>query len=160
MNSADDVAIRRMTAADFDRVLALSSDLPQAPHWPQSAWLNAINSQFEPQAKPGRIALVAATPDSGIVGFAVTSLLPPQAELETIAVAGESQRLGLGKRIFLALAAELMAAGVDELGLEVRASNLPALAFYRALGFAETGLRPAYYADPIEDAILMRLPIA
>jgi len=95
-----------------------------------------------------------------ILGFAVASLLPPQAELETIAVAPESQQLGLGERIFQALAAELKAAGVSELQLEVRASNHPALAFYRALGFVKTSLRPSYYADPIEDAVLMHLPLA
>jgi len=39
----------------------------------------------------------------------------------------------------------------------VRASNRPALAFYRSAGFGQAGLRRAYYIDPIEDALLMRL---
>jgi ribosomal-protein-alanine N-acetyltransferase len=161
MKPLDGVEIRRMTAADLDRVLAIARNLPQVPHWPESAWMNATNSQFEPESTPRRIALVAGDPQSGsIFGFAVASLLPPQAELETIAVAPESQRLGLGARIFQALAAELKVAGVNELVLEVRASNRPALALYRALGFVKTGLRPRYYADPIEDAVLMRLPPA
>jgi ribosomal-protein-alanine N-acetyltransferase len=158
MKPLEGVEIRRMTAAGLDGVLAIAQGLPQAPHWPQSAWMNAINSQFEPESTPRRIALIAADPQSGsILGFAVANLLPPQAELETIAVAAESQRLGLGARIFQALAADLKAAGVNELVLEARASNRPALAFYRALGFVETGLRTAYYADPIEDAVLMHL---
>jgi len=159
--AADGVQIRRMTAADLDRVLAIARNLPQAPHWPQAAWLNAINSQFEPESTPHRIALVAVGPQPGSIrGFAVASLLPPRAELETIAVAPEMQRLGLGERLFQALAVELKAAGVGELELEVRASNRPALAFYRALSFVKTGFRPAYYAEPIEDAVLMRLPLA
>jgi ribosomal-protein-alanine N-acetyltransferase len=159
MTPPEGVEIRRMTAADLDRVLAIVQDLPQATHWPQSAWLNAINSQFEPESTPRRIALVAANRQPGsILGFAVASLLPPQAELETIAVAPESQRLGLGQRLFQALAAELKAAGVDDVLLEVRASNQTAQAFYQALGFVKTRLRPGYYADPIEDAVLMRLP--
>ena len=74
-------------------------------------------------------------------------------------MAAESQRRGLGRRLFHALAAELRAAGVTELVLEVRASNRPALGFYRSLGFARTGLRRGYYADPVEDAVLMRLPL-
>ena len=157
MKPLEGVEIRRMTTANLDRVLAIARNLPLAPHWPNSAWLNAIN----PESTPRRIALVAADPQPGsILGFAVASLLPPQAELETIAVAPESQQLGLGERIFQALAAELKAAGVSELQLEVRASNHPALAFYRALGFVKTSLRPSYYADPIEDAVLMHLPLA
>ncbi len=146
-----------MTASDLDRVLAIAENLPQAPHWAKAAYLNAIN----PESTPRRIALVAASSQSGsIVGYAVASLLPPQAELESIAVAQESQRLGLGESLFQALAAKLKAAGVGELRLEVRASNRPALAFYRALGFAQTGLRPGYYADPMEDAVLLALQLS
>jgi ribosomal-protein-alanine N-acetyltransferase len=154
------ISIRHMAVADLDRVLAVAETLPQAPHWPRSAWLDAIHSQFEPEVTPRRIALVAADSQPGsVLGFAVASLLPPQAELETIAVAPKMQRLGVGERLFQVLAAEVKAAGVGELLLEVRASNRPALAFYRALGFVKTGLRPGYYADPIEDAVLMRLPL-
>jgi ribosomal protein S18 acetylase RimI-like enzyme len=93
------------------------------------------------------------------VGFAVASLLPPQAELETIAVAAEAQRCGVARQLFAKLAEELRKAQAMELLLEVRASNYPVIAFYRALGFAQTGSRPRYYADPIEDAVLMRLPL-
>jgi ribosomal-protein-alanine N-acetyltransferase len=165
MKPLEGVEIRRMAVGDLDHVLTLAESLPQGPHWPRSAYLNAINSQFELESTPHRIALVvgaswADLQPGSILGFVVTSVLPPQAELETIAVAPKSQRHGLGKLLFRAVAAELKAAGVSELLLEVRASNRPALAFYRTLGFAETGLRPSYYADPIEDAILMRLPLA
>jgi ribosomal-protein-alanine N-acetyltransferase len=162
MSPLEDAEIRSMTASDLDRVLAIAQNLPQTPHWPQSAWLNAINSQFEPESTPRRIALVIcasrANPQPGaILGFAVVSLQPPQAELETIAVAPESQRLGLGQRLFQALTTELNASGVDDVLLEVRASNQSALAFYQALGFVKTRLRPGYYADPIEDAVIMHL---
>jgi len=151
-----EIAIRRMAANDLDRVLALSQELPSAPVWPRSAWLNAI----DPNSTPRRIALVAEDRQSGSIrGFAVASLLPPHAELESIAVAPDCQRLGVGRKLLQELAIELQAAGACELVLEVRSSNQPALAFYRSLGFAQTGSRPAYYADPIEDAALMRLPL-
>ncbi|MFZ0339104.1 MAG: ribosomal protein S18-alanine N-acetyltransferase [Terracidiphilus sp.] len=151
-----EIVIRRMAASDLDRVLAIAENLPQAPHWPKPAYVNAI----KPESTPRRVALVVVGPQTdSILGFAVASLLPPQAELESIAVAPESQRLSLGKSLFQALAAELKSAGVGELQLEVRASNQPALAFYHSLGFARTGLRPGYYADPIEDAALMSLPL-
>ena len=38
-------------------------------------------------------------------------------------------------------------------------SNQAARAFYTSLGFVEEGRRPSYYADPVEDAILMRLQL-
>jgi ribosomal-protein-alanine N-acetyltransferase len=61
--------------------------------------------------------------------------------------------------LFSALKSELRHQGVREVMLEVRAGNKAAQGFYRFLGFAEEGRRPAYYADPVEDAILMRLRI-
>jgi ribosomal-protein-alanine N-acetyltransferase len=97
---------------------------------------------------------------SHVEGFTVASLMPPQAELESISVAAGSQRRGLGRMLFDALLSELRAAGVLEIALEVRASNDAAVAFYRRAGFGQTGTRRAYYADPIEDAVLMRLDLS
>ncbi len=147
-----------MRAADLEQVMEIATSLPDAPHWPQSAYKNALN----PDSTPRRIALVivpvaCAPKPSAVLGFTVISLLPPQAELETIAVAAESQRRGLGQQLFHALANELQNAGVREIFLEVRASNRVALGFYRSLGFGQTGRRPRYYTDPVEDALMMNL---
>jgi ribosomal-protein-alanine N-acetyltransferase len=148
------VRVRRMTLADLDRVIEIAESLREAPQWLRSAYLTAL----DPDATPRRIALVAEESGSGAVaGFAVASLLPPQAELETIAVAPAAQRRGLARQIFATLTAELDSAQVAEINLEVRASNLPALGFYRMLGFAEAGRRLRYYHDPVEDAVLMCL---
>ncbi len=141
-----------MTTADVPRVMEIAASLPQAPHWPQSAYLDALN----PESTPRRVALVVAGPQPGRVeGFAVASLLPPHAELESIAVAAGSQQKGLGSLLFNSLVNDLQRAGVIEITLEVRATNHGAIAFYRSAGFSQTGLRRAYYADPIEDAVLM-----
>jgi ribosomal-protein-alanine N-acetyltransferase len=146
--------IRRMALTDVNRVIEIALSLAQAPHWPRAAYLAAL----DPDAAPLRIALVAEDMETGAVqGFAVASLLAPQAELESIAVAAEGQRRGISRRILIAMIGELRTALVTDVQLEVRASNSPALAFYRAQGFAVSGRRPRYYADPIEDADLLDL---
>jgi ribosomal-protein-alanine N-acetyltransferase len=198
--------IRPMTPADLDRVMEIAGSLKEAPLWPRSGYLAAL----DPEAVPRRIALVAeqsaktenrssgvlpsgakapadfvgvmrglkppspsnssfsatceaiettceAIESGEVVGFAVASLTPPQAELEIIGVAPAVQRRGRARQIFGELAAELGAAQVAEVYLEVRASNQPALELYRRLGFMVAGRRPRYYHDPIEDAVLMRL---
>lgn len=156
MNSpASGATIRRMEAADVDAVVALAGSLKDAPHWPPRAYLEALL----PELSPRRIALVAAGPRGAPAGFAIASLVPPQAELETIAVALSSQRQGIGRRLLAAVVEELSRAGVRELLLEVRAANQPAQALYRSLGFAQTGRRPRYYADPVEDALLFARPL-
>jgi ribosomal-protein-alanine acetyltransferase len=155
MNSPPSARIRRMTEADVDPVMELAAGLEQAPLWPRSAYLKAL----DPKATPRRIALVAEE-GGAVAGFAVASLIESQAELETIAVAPEQRRRGLARRLFFALTEELGPAGAREFILEVRASNHPALGLYRSLGFAETGRRPRYYHDPVEDAVLMTLALA
>jgi ribosomal-protein-alanine acetyltransferase len=115
--------------------------------------MTAVNENSVPR----RVSLVAEDPRSGIVGFGVASQVGSQAELETIAVAAEGQRSGVARRILATLAEELKRSRIREVTLEVRASNQPALAFYRSTGFRETGRRLRYYADPVEDAVLLSL---
>ncbi len=155
MNSpAAQARVRRMDLADLERVMGMARGLKEAPQWPLAAYIAAL----DPQSGPRRIALVAEDPGTGdLTGFLVAGLLPPQAELETIAVEGDGQRRGVGRRLFAAMVEELRAEQVTEVILEVRASNGQALGFYRALGFVEAGRRTRYYADPIEDAVLLEL---
>lgn len=146
------VHLRRMTGEDLGPVMAIAGELKDAPHWPREAYETALR----PDALPKRIAFVAERPDQGgVVGFVVASVVAPEAELESIAVAAAEQGKGIGWGLAEALAAELIKAGVCEVLLEVRASNRRALAFYRRLGWSETGRRPRYYADPEEAAVLM-----
>ncbi len=146
-----------MTAADLGQVMELAAKVPEAPHWPEPAYRMALDSGSNVR----RVALVADDgPLAGIFGFAIASLLPPQAELETVAVAPEHWRQGTGRRLFDALATELRAQNASVVRLEVRVSNHAAIAFYRSLGFVRAGLRSRYYADPIEDALQMKLRLA
>ena len=156
ISAGKDVQIRPMTLADVARVIDMALSLKDAPHWPESAYQAAL----DPAATPRRVALVACGRQSeDLAGFAVASILPPQAELETIAVLISRRRRGVGRRLFDALNRELLAGGAHEIVLEVRGSNHAALGFYRSLGFVKTGLRRGYYADPADDAVLMRLRV-
>jgi ribosomal-protein-alanine N-acetyltransferase len=150
------VRIRAMSVGDVGCVLEIAGSLPHAPQWPESAYLAAMDSQGTRR----RIALVAENGEGGVVGFLVASVLAPEAELETVAVAIDAQRVGIGGRLMEALAVELRGSQVSELNLEVRASNLAAVGLYRARGFAECGRRKRYYADPEEDAVLMRMALS
>jgi ribosomal-protein-alanine acetyltransferase len=155
MNSSAEVRVRRMSAADLGRVLQIAESLPQAPQWPASAYVTAMDAGHRPR----RIALAAELASEQVVGFVVANMVLPEAELETIAVAIEGQRRGVGSLLLRALTQELRFEQVSSLVLEVRESNLPALGFYRAHGFEQTGRRPRYYADPEEDAVLMGLKL-
>jgi [ribosomal protein S18]-alanine N-acetyltransferase len=145
------VRIRRMAEADLDCVMEIAEGLKEAPRWTRAAYQAAMDVGGTLR----RVALVAKTGD--LAGFAVASVVAPEAELETIAVAREWQRKGVAQRLFAALIEELSAAGVKDVLLEVRGSNEAAIGLYRVLGFQESGRRRGYYADPVEDAVLFRL---
>lgn len=155
--TVEGLRIRPMTEADLDGVVALAAALADAPHWPRAAYAAMLAAD----AKPRRIALVyeneTANGRTGeLAGFVVASLMPPEAELEFIAVAAGLQRRGVARGLFEAIKSELRAVGVTDLVLEVRPSNRAARALYGALGFTEAGRRAGYYADPAEDALLLR----
>lgn len=102
----------------------------------------------------------AETLDRGVVGFVMASCVAPHAELESIAVAAEWQRRGVARRLFGELRKKLAEDwGATDVLLEVRAGNGSALALYHGLGFVEDGRRRGYYADPVEDAILLKLKL-
>jgi ribosomal-protein-alanine N-acetyltransferase len=146
-----------MNLLDMDRVMEIAASLRQAPQWPHEAYRAALKLDPDPNAAPPRRIALVVEVSGKVAGLAVASLMPPQAELEIIAVDTHFQRRGLARKLFAELAGKLGLAGATEIILEVRASNLPALGLYRRLGFAETGRRPRYYHDPEEDAVLMRL---
>lgn len=151
---AQRIRVRPMVAGDIDRVMEIAVRLSHAPHWRPDAYRAALDRH----ATPRRIALIAEWGEAGpIAGFAVASVTPPESELETIAVAETFQRRGVARALFAKMIDELRQQGAEVTLLEVRASNDKALEFYHVLGFAESGRRPRYYADPVEDAVLMRL---
>ena len=144
-----------MGAEDVAEVVNIAARLPEAPHWPEDAYIRAL----DPGSVPARIALVAEHPQGRVAGFLITVLIPPQAELEIIAVAKPAQRQGIAACLFNALLAILKDRQITEVMLEVRESNQPARAFYRSVECTETGRRTGYYADPKEDAILLLRPV-
>jgi [ribosomal protein S18]-alanine N-acetyltransferase len=155
------IQVRPLEASDLDDVLGMVEILDEAPHWSREQYENLLRAD---SSRP-RIALVACNARSQeVVGFVVASLthnpVATEAELESIAVAPALQRRRIGRRLLASLVTRLRASGTCELHLEVRTSNFAAIQFYQAQNFKRTGVRPGYYADPEEDAVLMTLRLA
>lgn len=142
---------RPMRLEDVPRVVAIAHSLEEAPHWNSQAYLGYL----DPAALPAGVALVAEDAIAGVVGFLLTALIPPQAEVQLIAVAKHAQRRGVARGLFAELIATMKELQITEVMLEVRESNRAARALYFSLGFEETGRRGGYYSDPKEDAILL-----
>ncbi|MDR2014136.1 MAG: ribosomal protein S18-alanine N-acetyltransferase [Azoarcus sp.] len=93
------------------------------------------------------------------VGYAVVLGVLDEAHLLNISVVRAAQGRGLGSRLLEHLLSTARNEGVRQFFLEVRPSNLSALALYRHAGFVEIARRRGYYPsqDGREDAIVMRL---
>lgn len=90
-----------------------------------------------------------------ILGFASIWVMADEAHITNIAVRKQYQRQGIGERLLISvidLATELKA---DFMTLEVRVSNTAAQSLYQKYGFSQVGVRPGYYTDNREDALLM-----
>lgn len=97
---------------------------------------------------------VAARRDGALVGYAGIFLIPPEADVQTIAVAAAEQGRGTGRVLLQALLARAAGAGARVVHLEVQADNVAALALYSGAGFAVAGRRRDYYGRG-RDALLM-----
>lgn len=89
-------------------------------------------------------------------GFALVQLIAGEAELLTIAVHPDAQRMGIGQQL---MDDWMKAVDVNQAFLEVAADNTPAQHLYTANGFVEIARRKSYYARKTGetiDAIVMR----
>ncbi|WP_300983978.1 GNAT family N-acetyltransferase [Roseicyclus sp.] len=81
-------------------------------------------------------------------GFALVQIIPPEAELLTIAITPTAQGKGHGRALLADVMAQARIAGATRLFLEVAADNHAALALYRSMQFTQTGQRRGYYQRP------------
>lgn len=97
----------------------------------------------------------SAIKDGRLVAYVLGRIIPPEGEIYRVAVLPEYRQRGIGYRLLDFAAKTSRGDGLEVLFLEVRSSNLPAIALYRAYGFKKIGMRKNYYKNPTDDAIVM-----
>jgi [ribosomal protein S18]-alanine N-acetyltransferase len=136
-----------MTFSDLPAVHAIERASFTVP-WPNDAYRNELTTN--------RLAsYVVARTDDAIVGFAGLWVMVDEAHVTTFAVDPRWRRRGVGERLLLALLDVAIARHAREATLEVRLSNMPARRLYEKYGFRPVGIRPRYYSDNGEDALIM-----
>ena len=84
---------------------------------------------------------------------------PFEGQITNIATHPDARRQGMGAAILEHLIKEAKARGCEQLSLEARVSNLPAIALYEHYGFVKMGIRRGFYKHPTEDAFVMCLQL-
>lgn len=90
-----------------------------------------------------------------VVGYAGMWLVLDEAHVTNIAVHPDHRGRHVGELLLVELQRRASEQGCTRMTLEVRPSNAVAQHLYRKHGFAPKGLRPGYYTDTHEDAIIM-----
>jgi [ribosomal protein S18]-alanine N-acetyltransferase len=144
------MSVRDLNASDIPQLMALDAATNSHP-WDISHWQHSLKADV----------CLGIDGDAGIKAFAVAMKMVDEAELLLIAVQPKLQGKGLGQVIFNTLTEKLANSGAQSLFLEVRESNRQARRFYESAGFAETGIRPAYYpaasGSGREDALIFAM---
>lgn len=139
--------MRAMTLADVDEVLRIEQVVQTYP-WTRGNFIDALSHGY-----------VCRVDDQGgeIRGYAVLMPVLDEAELLNIGVAAGRQRKGLGRAMLHEMLKRARENNMRRVFLEVRSSNVAAIALYHSVGFAEIGVRRGYYqnASGSEDAITM-----
>ena len=143
--------IMPMTAAHLPQVAALERVCFPTDPWSEALFRDALEN-------PHTAALLAEGEDGAVLGYAVLSAVLDEGNLDNIAVDPNCRRRGVADALLSALT-DFGRGRLSVLFLEVRSSNLPAVALYEKHGFVPVGRRKDYYDAPREDAILMTLEL-
>ena len=149
MSVASGVALRAMTGDDVQAVLRIERAGQLVP-WTEGMIRDCLKANYW--------NTVAVDADNRIVAFAILSSGGGDAHVLNIVVDPARRRQGIARRLLDALVEAARLRAADQLFLEVRSGNEPALTLYRELGFAEVAVRRGYYPLPgggREDAIIM-----
>ena len=141
------VRIEPMTLGDLERVHAIER-ASFFPTWPDDAYRTELTTNKLATYFVARLEDV-------VIGFAGIWLMVDEAHVTTFAVDPAWRRRGVGERLLLALLDVSVARRAREATLEVRLSNMAARRLYEKYGFRPVGIRPRYYSDNGEDALIM-----
>jgi len=139
--------IRSMTVADLPAVQLIERASFTTP-WPAHAYRQELETNRLAQYLVGTIG-------GEMVAYGGIWLMVDEAHVTTFAVHPRYRRRRIGERLLLSLMDLAADRHAREATLEVRLSNLAARRLYEKYGFRPVGIRPRYYSDNQEDALIM-----
>lgn len=140
------LTIRKILKEDAQNLGELAAEVFTMP-WSVQAFAELAQDK-------GSLFLVAEENGRILGGCGLTHILN-EGDIHNVMVAPEEQGKGLGFELMKKLLEEGSKLGITEYTLEVRVSNGAAIHLYEKLGFVSEGVRPRFYEQPMEDALIM-----
>jgi len=138
--------ISKMIGENIEPVMLLEREIFSDP-WTETAFYTAINNPLYES--------IVAKEGEQIVGYLIYSYIPPEGEIQRIAVRTGFQKRGIGTALMENIVLFSKEQEVTAITLEVRAGNRAARNLYEHCGFVKEGVRKGYYQGPQEDAVIM-----
>lgn len=135
------------SAADLDAVLEVDAESFLRP------WTREMYETDLRNPSVTRIFLVRI--DGHVAGYCATWFLPGELHINNLAIRPASRRQRLASVLLASVLETARGAGCHRATLEVRRSNHAARQLYEGMGFRLAGVRHDYYADPVEDALIL-----
>lgn len=142
------IELRPMTREDLTAVMRLEEELFAPDTWTRAMYLEELGMT-------DTRSYTVAVEDDEVLGYAGLIAYPDEAHVATIGVTGSRQGQGIGAKLLDALLAEADRRSPVVL-LEVRASDEATQGLYARRGFVPIGIRPHYYPNSGEDAVVMK----
>jgi ribosomal-protein-alanine N-acetyltransferase len=146
--------LRRMMAADLEDVVRLERAAHRHP-WSVDLIRRELDHDWSTVLLAFEQSPEGTTSPPRLAGHIIFWIVHDEIHILNVATDPELRRRGYGRSLMLAAEDEGRPRGAVLATLEVRKSNEAAIALYRGLGYRQVGLRPRYYADDEEDAIVM-----
>jgi ribosomal-protein-alanine N-acetyltransferase len=146
--ASEGLSPRPLRAGDLEQVCAIERASFGTP------WSRPL---FEEELKRPDLChwLVLENGDGAVAAYGGFWLAVDEAHFTNIAVRGDRRGQGLGRRLLRALLEQARGLGCVRATLEVRPSNAAALGLYQGEGFSVVAMRPRYYTDDGEDALIL-----
>jgi ribosomal-protein-alanine N-acetyltransferase len=136
------------STAEIDDIVAIEQESFTNP-WTREMYLSEM-------ANPDVSFFYLARGDAGrVVGFCSFWRVLDELHINNLAVRPGHRRSGVGSALLARVLEDAARHGTRRVMLEVRRSNAAARKLYEKFGFSVTGVRPEYYTDPVEDALIL-----
>ncbi len=142
------INFRAMTAADIKAVVEIEAE-SFYDAWNANMVLGEVNNNLT--------HYLVMEADGELIGYAGFWLVAGEAQITRVAVCMEERGKNYGTRLTAALVNLAWEMNAEAVTLEVRESNIAAQRAYLTCGFASEGIRPNYYEDNHENAVIMWL---
>lgn len=141
-----EIVIRKLCETDIPKIAEIEENSFSMP-WSAQDFANLLTREY--------CTYLVAEADGELAGSCGMTEICQEGNIDNVVVAEKFRGKGIAQCLLQELITLGESKGVEAYTLEVRVSNAPAIHVYEKFGFVSEGIRPGFYENPTEDAMIM-----